>query len=237
MINKKINDPPEKDPQEQAMEIMLWLAKGASIPTVIGPWLIDIADKLFKRPNQNRTNEWMQQVADAINEISAKQNDMTLVKLAENNEFVTILHKACELAIKTHQKEKRDLLRNAIVSAGSSNPPDFDRQVYFLKLIDDLTVNQILILALYDNPLEWFNKHGKKPHEFMAAARIEVVKQAYPELSSSPDFMELVIGGLERTGLMSGLIVVVHGNTVYNSPNKQIAHDFLKYVCADKILN
>jgi hypothetical protein len=111
--------------------------------------------------------------------------------------------------------------------------PDLDKQLYFFRLIEELTTNQVLILVLYRNPIDWFKHRDQKPKEFYAGGRDAVAEQAYPELYKSPDFKPLVLGDLEKRGLPFGLTAMVSGHAMYDPVTTPIANEFLQFVAAD----
>ncbi len=217
MTNPKLPDLPTEGSKDKAADVLkrLTRATSGSIP-VLGSFLAEVVDYCYLLPIEKRRTEWFAELERAFRELSQKVDGLTPEKLAENNEFITILHRATDVALRTHQYEKRRLLANAIVSAGSPTPPELDKQTFFLRLVDELTINQVLVLLLYSNPLEWFKRRNRKPNDFYTAARIEVLNQAYPEIAKDPDFKEVVLAELERRGLLHGLSGMVSGNSVYN---------------------
>lgn len=225
MLSGKLPYPPEEDGQEQALKYLLLLAEGATIPVPIASFTIEILDRLYKRPIEKRRMDWMERVTEVINELTSKQSDLTPAKLAQNPEFVTILHRATEIAVKTHQEEKHRLLKNAISSAGSS-PIELDKQLFFLRLIDELSINQVIVLHLYRDPIEWFRRHNKVPQKYTLASRIEALNQAYPEMTKDPFLKELVLSELERRGLISGLYGNESEQSVYNPLQLILASHF-----------
>ncbi|HVN49138.1 MAG TPA: hypothetical protein VMU30_10020 [Bacteroidota bacterium] len=235
MQTEKLPYPPEQDGQEQALEYLLLLAKGATFPVPIASFTIEILNRLYKKPLEKRRIDWMEKVTEVINELISKQKDLTPTKLAQNPEFVTILHRATEIAVKTHQEEKHLLLKNAILSAGSPTSTDLDKQLLFLRFVDELSINQVLVLQLYRNPIEWFHRHNLEPHSYYMASRIEALNQAYPELAKDPFLKDLVLSELERRGLLSGLYGNVSESSVYNPATTNLGIAFLTYVQADKI--
>ncbi len=235
MNNEKIPYPPEATGEEQAIEFLMLLAKGATIPVPIASFVVDIIDRLYKRPIESRRIQWMEQVTEAINTLVSQQQGLTPSKLAENEEFVTILHRASELAVKTHQEQKRTLLKNAIISAGSPTAPNLDKQIFFLRTIDELTVNQVIVLSFYDDPRNWFeSRHITRP-EYFSAPRSAILEHAYPKIANDPFFNELVVTELDRRSLVSDIKGVALHDTIYGSITTKLGKEFLDYVKAETI--
>jgi hypothetical protein len=207
------------------------LVKGAvgAVP-VAGSFLAEIVGVLYRQPIDKRREEWLRDVASALNEIRAKQEDLSPEKLAQNEEFTTVLHRATESAVRTHEASKRRMLRNALVSSALPSPPDLDKQLFFLRLVEELTPNQVLVLAFYADPKGWFARRDRKPQEFYSAGRDAALEQAYPGLKETPHFQELVIADLERRALLGGLSGMVTGRSVYDAITKPLGREFLDYV-------
>ena len=229
-----MDEPPEQSSKDKAIAVARALTKGAggAVP-IAGSFLSEIVDLLYRQPIEERRQQWLREVANALVDLGRRQHDLTPERLAENQQFITVLHRATEAAVKTHQDQKRALLRGAVVSAGLPTAPDLDKQLYFLRLVEELTVNQVIVLALYRSPLDWFRRRGITPREFYSGGRDAVVEQACPELSKSPDFKLLVLGDLEKRGLLFGLSGMVSGGAVYDSVTSSIANEFLDFVAFD----
>ncbi len=227
-------DYPEESAKDKAIAAARAVTKGAigGVP-IAGSFLTEIVDLLYRKPIEQRREEWLRDVADALSEIRKWQDDLTPDRLAENPQFITLLHRATEAAVRTHQDEKRRLLRNAVVSAALPTAPGLDKQLHFLRLVEELTINQVIVMVLYRNPSEWFRRQNRKPKDFYAGSRDAVVEQAYPELHKSPDFKLLVLGDMEKRGLLFGLSAMVSGGAVYDSVTTPLANEFLDFVVAD----
>ena len=201
MASTRLPEFPTDGGQDKALDFLIRLLKASSgsVP-VLGPYLSETIEFCYIRPIEKRRTEWFQELECAFRELSQKVDGLTPAKLGQDPEFITVLHRATDIALRTHQSEKRRLLRNAIVTAGSPIPPEQDKQVFFLRLVDMLSINQVLVILLYSDPVGWFKQRNIRPNNFHAAARIEVLNQAYPNISKDPEFKQIVLGDLERLG-------------------------------------
>jgi len=95
------------------------------------PYLSELLDEFYKRPIEQRREEWLRELASAVNEIQEKQADLTPERLAENPEFVTVLHRATDVALRTREQGKRRALRNAIVAGMVRSPESNTGNVLF----------------------------------------------------------------------------------------------------------
>jgi hypothetical protein len=224
-------EPPEPSKSDRAIAGATALVKGVAgaIP-VAGSFMAEVIDLLYKQPIDKRREEWLKEVAMAVDAIGKKQAELTPQALANDEAFVTVLHQATEVALRTHQREKRKRLRHAVISSASSSAPELDRQLYFVRLIEELSVNQIIVLDFYRNPQAWFTRRGKKPRDFHSAGRDAALKEAYPEIANGQHFQHLVAGDLERRGLMSSLSGMVTGASVYAPATSTLGNQFLDFV-------
>ena len=230
-LKQQMEKLPEPNSKDKAISIARALVKGsAGVVPIAGTFLSEIVDLLYKQPIDQRREEWLNDLAEALNDVQNRQAELTPEKLAEDPNFITVLHRATEIAVRTHQKEKRQYLKNAIINSTKPNPPDFDKQMYFLRLIEELTVDHVLTLDLYKDPREWFARHQLTPQEFLSASREQVLLQAYPDQVNSEDFRVLVLNDLERRGLMGSITGLVSGRAVYDSLTSKIGKEFVEYI-------
>ena len=233
MVNRL--DPPKSTVNEQAIESARGMVKAAIGLMFPGGSLFGvILDLLYRRPIEARTEKWMTSVADAIQQLQESAAKLTPEKLSENEEFITLLHKATDVALKTHEEEKLKLLRNAIVNSATT-ALELDKKALFIRLIDELSINQILVLNLFDDPLAWLKKHGIQPTSYTSALPTEVIGHAFPDLYNHPDLKELILIGLENRGLLSAMTNVHTGEALWARHTTQIGREFLKFVEAEDL--
>src|SRR6266516_5255959 len=224
---KELDPPPEPSRKDKAIAIGTAAARGT---LGIVPYLAEVFDLLWRQPIEKRREEWLRDVGDAIHHLQDRQAALTPENLAKAQRFVTVLHRATDFAMRTHEEEKRRALRNAILNSAGPTAPDLDRQLFFLRLIDDLSVNQVLILELFRDPRGWFAKRQIKPQEFSSASRHEVLRQAYPQLAEHPHLKELVIAELQRRGLMGDIGTLMTGSGIWQPATTKIGHEFIDFI-------
>jgi hypothetical protein len=69
-------------------------------------------------------------------------------QLGDNPAFITTVMHATQVALRTHQQEKLDALRNAVMNAATGNTPEEDLQSLFLTFIEEFTPTHLRILNL-----------------------------------------------------------------------------------------
>jgi hypothetical protein len=82
----------------------------------------------------------------------------------------------------THQAEKIQALRNAVLNSVSPDAPDADTQAIMFDLIDRFTPSHLRLSTLWDDPPAWFASHGiAQPQAAFATSRTVTVEAGLPE--------------------------------------------------------
>lgn len=108
----------------------------------------ELFEHFVKSPLTKRTDEWMAIAADSADFIE-RNFGYDLENLASNEKFLTILIQATRVAATSHQREKLDALRNAVVSSVYTQDISEDLQLTFIRFIDELTPSHILLLKFF----------------------------------------------------------------------------------------
>ncbi|MGI0047532.1 MAG: hypothetical protein ACREBB_10170 [Nitrosotalea sp.] len=77
--------------------------------------------------------------------------------LPQNEKFISVYTSGLFIAARNHQKEKLDMLRNAVLNTALSNTIDEDLQLSFISYIDRLTPSHIVALKAHS---DYWNKHN-----------------------------------------------------------------------------
>ena len=101
-------------------------------------------------PLDRRRAEWMNDVAGRLEQLE-EDRTLDLNQLQDDDAFITIVMWASQAAIKTHEAEKREALRNAVLDATRPHAPDASLQHHFVTLLDTLTVWHLRVLNLLGN--------------------------------------------------------------------------------------
>lgn len=157
--------PDEEDklavPKAGAGDAAMAIARGVlgAVP-VIGGLGAELVNQIVAPPLEKRRDAWMEEVGQAIHELQGKVADLTLERLAADESFVTVLSHASSMAIRNHQREKLDALRNAVLNAALHRGADETRQMMFLNWVDALTPLHLQLLALLGDPTRYLQEHN-----------------------------------------------------------------------------
>ena len=75
--------------------------------------------------------------------------------------FITLLY-ATQVAMRTHQKEKLDFFRNAVINTALNPEIDENLQLLFINLVDRYTLWHLIILQISANPRKYAERNGIK---------------------------------------------------------------------------
>lgn len=158
-----------------------------------GGALAEIFSTVIESPFQKRKIQWMHRVVDAIEELQEK--GLKVDELKENEQFISAVFYASHLAMKTHQEEKLQALRNAIVNVAEGLEIDESLQHIYLNYIDQFTVLHIKILR--------FALSRKVPPNVMMGSLKPLLVSTYPELDKQEGLITQIWKELYNSGLIT----------------------------------
>jgi hypothetical protein len=121
----------------------------SAIPIVGGP-AVELFQMLIQPPLERRRKEWMASVGEKLQEFESRGVD--IAQIGQREEFVSAVMHASQIALRTHQAEKREALRNAVFNIASGHSPGEALEHMFFDWIDSMSVLHIQILKLFQNP-------------------------------------------------------------------------------------
>lgn len=206
----------------------------SSIPFVGGAAL-EFFNALVSPSLEKRRQRWMEEIADALRKLEA-QKGVSLDQLRDNQQFVTIVMQASQAAIRNHQEEKLQALRNAILNSALPNPLEESLQIMFLNFIDAFTVWHIKILYLFQDPTRWAKEHNHKLPDYSSGALSHILEAAFPELENRREFYDqvwrdLVARGLVTTDSLHGMMT---GSGLMAQRTSEIGNQFLRFISEPK---
>lgn len=215
-------------PSRSARDAVHSLVKGvtSAIPVVGGP-AAELFAALVQPPLERRRDEWMQSIGLALE----KQEGLDLDSLGNNEAFIdTVLH-ATHIALRNHQEEKRTALRNAIMNTAIGATLDDMRRHMFLRYVDEFTPEHLGILALFDNPVNWFERAQRAFPNLYMGGLSHVLVEAFPALRR--EIYELIWKDLYQRGLVNtdGLHTMMTG--LQDSRTTELGKAFLGFIQRD----
>lgn len=192
-----------EEPKQSGSDAVYALVRAAAsaVPLVGGP-AVELFGAIVAPPMERRRQRWFQQIADAIAELQATVANLTPEKLSQNDIFVTSLLHSTQIASRTHEEEKLEALRNALVNCGIPEAIESALQQIFLNHIDQLTTWHIRILRFFDDPPGRSRDRMRDviPVQMMSPA--QALERGLPELAGRQDFYRQILEDLQQRSLL-----------------------------------
>lgn len=210
-------------PKQSKTDIAHTLAKVglSAIPGVGGP-AVELFQYLIQPPLEKRRGEWMAQVGEKLQELETK--GLKLDELQKNEEFVSAVMHASQIALRTHQSEKLDALRNAIVNVAKGQAPDATLQNVFLNLVDSFTELHLRILKVFQAP--------SPPHGLSMGGLSNVLEHNIPRLRGHRELYDQLWKDLYTRGLVDtgGLHMTMSDSGLGQKRTTGIGEAFISFI-------
>jgi hypothetical protein len=213
-------------------EIIQAVARGAvsAIPFIGGP-AAELIGLALQPALERRREEWFGHLGRALEELSVRLDGFDPSQLATNEMFITAVVTTSNVALRTHEAEKLNALRSAVVNSALPTSPDEHVQLMFIRLIDDLTVLHLRLLTYLQDPEGWFARHGiAKPN---VSTRTGLLDAALPDLASDQDVYRQAVRELAAVGLaQDALGGMMTAQGLYTPLTTEFGDRFLAYITA-----
>ncbi len=135
-------------PKSAAGDVAHAVVKGvlSTVVPLAGGTAAELFELVLAPPLSKRRDEWMESVAKRLEGVEANVNSMR-----NDPAFVTTALQATQIALRTHQEEKLEALRNAVVNSAIGTAPQDDLRAIFLNLVDAFTPTHLRILKYLQN--------------------------------------------------------------------------------------
>lgn len=210
-------------PKSSKGDVAHALAKaGLSAIPVVGSPLVELFQLLVQPPLDRRRTEWMTDVGEKLEELASRGVDLTA--LGQNEEFISAVMHASQVAIRTHQGEKREALRNAVLNVAVGQSPGEALQHMFFAWIDALSVLHLEVLRLFQNPTP--------PPGMSMGGLASVLEYNMPRLQGHRDTYDLIWKDLAARGLINtdSLHTTMSGQGLAAKRTTNIGDAFLRFI-------
>jgi len=203
----------------------------AGIPS-LGGSTAEIFSLIIVPPLSKRRDEWVESIAEGLNLLEEKVEGFKIEELANNDVFITTVAHATQAAIRNHQEEKLEALRNAVLNAALGNAPEEDMWLMFLDYVDSLTPWHLAILKFFDNPKEWGQKHGVSFSNYHIGSPSKILEEAFKDLRDKSELYDLFVKDLFSRGLMNteSLRTTMTESGIFTSRTTYIGQQFIKFI-------
>lgn len=203
----------------------------SSVP-VFGNAASELFSSIVSPPLSKRKDEWIESIVEGLKNLQDQVDDFSIDNLRDDEVFITTISYATQIAIRNHQAEKLNALKNAVLNATLRNAPDDDLQLIFLNYIDTSTEWHLRILAFLDNPQGWFDQNDSRPPSLSMGAKAYVLEAAFTELRGNRRFYDLIVDDLNAKKLIgtNSLHVTMSGSGIMQSVTTAIGSQFLAFI-------
>jgi hypothetical protein len=164
----------------------------SAIPIVGGP-AVELFQYVMQPPLEKRRERWMVDIGEKLIELEAK--GLRLEDLRANEQFVSAVMHATQIALRTHQEAKLHALQNAILNVAKGQAPDETVQHLLFEFVDSLTELHLRILKLFQAP--------PPPPNVNTGALVLVLEHNIPELRGRRELYDQLWRDLYSRGLVN----------------------------------
>lgn len=177
-------------------------AVGLVVP-IVGPAVTQaILKRAIKLPLEVRRSNWFNSVGEGLRELQDRFDGFDPEALGENEEFVSTVFEATEMAMKTHHREKREALKNAVLNTARGFSIDDVVRGSFLGYIDRFSGLHLRILHVEANPTS--DEYRAAAGSIYMGSRHVVIRKMISERDVPDDSLKRVYDDLKREGLTHG---------------------------------
>ena len=188
-MDKEDIRPPKKDLSNKVHEYINEYAK-----TFTGGFINPLIDIVLPSFHQKRFERWCENIYHAI--IELQENKISKGNIIADEEFISLLKESVSIASKTHQDEKHQLLKNALLNNFNSSLT-FDSKLIFTRLIESLTISHLYFLKLID-------KYADEIKDIQIFAEVKEIFKKDSLSDIIPDnSYRMIINDLEKLNLIA----------------------------------
>jgi hypothetical protein len=145
MTERENYEAPKRDAGDIAHAIV---RAGVSSVPLVGAAATELLQLLITPPLEKRRDEWMNKIGLALLELEMDRG-IHIEDLQMNEAFITVMMQASQVAIRNHQQEKIQALRNVVFNTALSTNISEDLQSQFIRYIDELTPSHFALLKVF----------------------------------------------------------------------------------------
>ena len=216
LMPEKKSEPPKKTKGDYAHAAVK--AGLAAIP-VGGGAGAEIFQAILQPPLEKRRDEWFEELAQRL-----EQLEIGLQELQENDEFISASMYAYQLALRTHEKEKLDALRNAVINVARQQAPESTLQHMFLNFVDSLTPLHLQILKFFQAPIV--------PDGMSMGGLSNLIEREFPELRGQRELYDQLGKDLFSRGLLNAesFHVTISESGLRQKRTTNLGDGFLRFI-------
>jgi hypothetical protein len=192
--SERLPQPDDGDTLRAAIE------KGIEQVPVAGPITTFIASRFWVPSATRRLEEWLKEFADDFDRHREGCNVENMVK---DEVFISASIQVARIVVGTHQQEKREYLRNALLNIAIRKEPSEEFQQIFLKAIEAFSVSHVRVLNVLWTGVTNLQAKGlwKASTPLGITDYAKAIGALHPELKGQDDLLRYIITDLRNWGM------------------------------------
>jgi len=216
---------PKPDWKDNA--IILAKVVGSVVPVAGGP-IVEILNFIDGRCLLGkRMRQFLEDLNKDMAILQEKGKGPSPEELAENEAFVSTFLHVVQAATRSHQKEKINALRNAVLNSALPSAPDADMQLIFINLLDSMTASHIKLLLFLADARNHFKGQIEDREGLRGTPLYPYIEKAFPEMDRS--FYILIINQLKERGL-TDVNVDMRAEKLFKNHTTKLGWDLVQFV-------
>lgn len=228
-MGKNKYHPPKASKADTAFKVV---RAGLGAIPYAGGAAAELYSSVITPPLAKRRDQWMESVGKGLEELEEKVADFSVEALSENPAFITAVMHASQAAIRNHQEEKLDALRNAVLNVAIGRAPDEDIHLMFLNFVDTLTPWHLRILRFFQNPKEYGEAKSITYPNYMTGGPSNVLEDTFSELRERRTFYDQIVKDLFSRGLLNtdSLHVTMSSQGMFAKRTTEMGDAFIAFI-------
>ncbi|WP_296218494.1 hypothetical protein [Pseudomonas sp. UBA2684] len=196
-----MNDLPDKDWKDYGHSTV----KGAlNLIPLAGGALSVAFETIFTAPLDKRKEEWLKNLATAIDELYVKVDGLTPEKLSSNQEFITAVLEASNIAVRSHHTERLSALKSAVKNTVIRTDLNESKKMIFIRVVGEMTPLHFQVLHFLSHPGAYIDKLNSKQRSIQThwGDLQNVWNKTFSEIKSDDPIITLAIKDLHNYGFI-----------------------------------
>jgi hypothetical protein len=161
-----------------------------------------LIERIFGASIKKRHDAWGRQLREVLLAVEQKIGEPAFRNLSQDDQFLSLVLEANQIASRNHDEIKLGALRNAVANAGLSGAPAHELQPLFLRLVDYLTPLHLTTLQVLDDPARWMELKQLDRARWRVGSACAMLHSCIPLFRGRADLSELVVRDLQNAGLV-----------------------------------
>ncbi|MHB8050496.1 MAG: hypothetical protein ACYDHQ_04660 [Coriobacteriia bacterium] len=210
----------------------------ASVP-VIGSAAAELMGFVVTPPLEARRNEWLNSLALDLDRLQSQLDDFKIPGLSLNDNFLSAVAVAVGVATRSAERDKRDMLRNAVLNSALGDVPDFDMQAVFIGYLEYLMPLHVQLLRIFLDPKAALTAIGSDlERRYIGGSPSLVVEELLPQLKDRRDVYDFLWQDLYQRRLVN--TDSLHGSMTSSgmvaSRVSEVGRQFLAYISKPSVV-